>query len=213
MLLSWASLSVCYAIDRSADLSPTPLTAPTGTPPNLQCAARRSKPPAKVEDEFELTDGRGRPGRTAPAQGRLSENESKPQQRRTPNFDSLSIPITVSLSPCGSLPGASSAIRRTRAPDCGAQPTNPQPAPLRHRRPPAFREGVQKGAMIANDFIIKKDFRIYTMIILRQDKRLRDHAPTRRIRWSLLGCKRRAVGMGRDGWVGDVVSGVTRGRG
>jgi len=32
--------------------------------------------------------------------------------------------------------------------------------------------------MIANDFIIKKDFRTYTTIILRQDKRLRDHAPT-----------------------------------
>jgi hypothetical protein len=67
--------------------------------------------------------------------------------------------------------------------------------------------------MIADDFIITKDFRSYTMIILRQDKRLRDHAPTRRIRWSLLGCKRRAVGMGRHGWVGDVVTGVTRGRG
>jgi hypothetical protein len=32
--------------------------------------------------------------------------------------------------------------------------------------------------MIADDFIITKDFRTYTTIILRDNKRLRDHAPT-----------------------------------
>jgi hypothetical protein len=34
--------------------------------------------------------------------------------------------------------------------------------------------------MIADDFIITNDFRTYTMIILRQDKRLRDHGIERR---------------------------------
>jgi hypothetical protein len=31
--------------------------------------------------------------------------------------------------------------------------------------------------MIAKDFIIMKDFRTYSIKILRQDKRLRDHGP------------------------------------
>jgi hypothetical protein len=39
--------------------------------------------------------------------------------------------------------------------------------------------------MIANDFIIGKDFRTYKLIFLRQDKRLRDHARTCRTGRSL----------------------------
>ena len=62
---------------------------------------------------------------------------------------------------------------------------NRQPAPLRQHGPPAFREGGQKAAMIANDFLIRKDCCTYTIIILRHDKRLRDHAQARRIRWPL----------------------------
>jgi hypothetical protein len=34
--------------------------------------------------------------------------------------------------------------------------------------------------MIAKDFIIMKDFRTYSIKILRQDKRLRDHGAGRR---------------------------------
>jgi hypothetical protein len=41
--------------------------------------------------------------------------------------------------------------------------------------------------VIAKDFIIAKDFYTYTIIILRQDKSLRDHAPTRLIRRALCG--------------------------
>jgi hypothetical protein len=39
--------------------------------------------------------------------------------------------------------------------------------------------------MIANDFIIAKDFRTYKRIILRQDKSLRDHVPIRPVGWAL----------------------------
>jgi len=37
--------------------------------------------------------------------------------------------------------------------------------------------------MIAKDFIIAEDFYTYTIIIIRQEKILRDHAPNRLIRW------------------------------
>jgi hypothetical protein len=47
---------------------------------------------------------------------------------------------------------------------------------------PAFREGGRKGDTIAGIFIIAKDFCTYTTIILRQDKSLRDQAPSRSIR-------------------------------
>jgi hypothetical protein len=56
-------------------------------------------------------------------------------------------------------------------------PTNRQLAALGEHQPRPFREGVRKAAMIAENFIIAKDFCAYTTIILRQDKSLRDHAP------------------------------------
>jgi len=39
------------------------------------------------------------------------------------------------------------------------------------------------------DLFFAKDFCTYTTIIIREDKRLRDHAPTRRIRWALCGVR------------------------
>jgi ABC-type branched-subunit amino acid transport system ATPase component len=57
-------------------------------------------------------------------------------------------------------------------------------APLGQHAPLTFREGSRPSTMIANDSIIAKDFRTYKRIILRQDKILRDHVPTRPIRWS-----------------------------
>ena len=87
------------------------------------------------------------------------------------------------------LPGISSAISGIGAPDRSTLPTHRQSTLPRQHRSPAFRESGRKGAMIAKDFIIAKDFCTYTTIILRQDKSLRDHAPTRRIRWALCGVR------------------------
>jgi Domain of unknown function (DUF1707) len=53
---------------------------------------------------------------------------------------------------------------------------------------PAFREGGRKGATIAENFIIAKDICTYKIIILRQDKSLRDQAPPRwigRLLWDV----------------------------
>jgi hypothetical protein len=55
----------------------------------------------------------------------------------------------------------------------------------RYSRETLGGEPGRKGAMIANYFITGKDFCTYTIIILRQDKRLRDHVPARRIRCRL----------------------------
>ena len=52
--------------------------------------------------------------------------------------------------------------------------------------------------MILEEIILAKDFRTYKRIILRQDKSLRDHVPTRPNRCSPQGRKRRAVTAGRD---------------
>jgi hypothetical protein len=69
------------------------------------------------------------------------------------------------------------------------------PAPLRHHRPPAFRVDGRNGAMIANGFVIGKDYCTYTILILRREEMLRDHARTRCIGWALRDVSARAASL------------------
>jgi hypothetical protein len=58
------------------------------------------------------------------------------------------------------------------------------PVSPRSHQPLAFSGSGRKVTVVAEDLTIVKDLCTYTIVILRQDKRLRDHAPTRRIRWA-----------------------------
>jgi hypothetical protein len=102
--------------------------------------------------------------------------------------------------PASRLPDRESRLRsrESEPPEHSTLPTNRQTTPLWQHLPPGFREGVRKGTMIAKDFIIGEDFCSYTTIILRQNKRVRDHVPLPLDQVASTGRKRRTVGMGRD---------------
>jgi hypothetical protein len=93
--------------------------------------------------------------------------------------------LTPQFCPHSGVPGLNA-----RPPDHPPQrPWHPAGRPATHATRATLaahvREGSRKSATIANDFIIAKDFRTYKRIILRQDKSLRDHVPTRPVGWSL----------------------------